>query len=116
MTSKASKWRVHVEGWRSSGKSASAYSTEHGLKVWSLRYWAKQLLEQDKRDAAQAVPAARSVRLAQVRTRPSQPLAPDDGALLLSAGALTLRVAPGFDGALLREVLPVVLDVVEGRR
>jgi hypothetical protein len=116
MTSKASKWRVHVEGWRASGKSASAYCAEHGLKVWSLRYWANQLIEQDKRDAAHAVPVARSVRLAQVRTTPAQAAAPGDGAVLLSAGALTLRVAPGFDGGLLRELLPVVLDVVEARR
>lgn len=115
MTSKASKWRVHVDGWRTSGKSAAAYCAEHGLKVWSLRYWSNQLREQAERDAW-AVPVTSSVRLAQVRTKPSKAPISGDGALQLSVGALTLRVGPGFDREALRDLLPVVLDVVEARQ
>ena len=115
MTSKALKWRGHVHGWRASGKSAAAYSLEHGLKVWSLRYWSKQIRDRERGDA-EAGTVAGPIRLAQVRTKPSKAGVPAEGELQLSVGALSLRVAPGFDREMLRDVLTVVLDVAEVRR
>lgn len=115
MTSKASEWRGHVHGYRASGKSAAAYCAEHGLKVWSLRYWLNKIREHEQRDA-QAVAVGSSIRLAQVRTKSTKARVPDEGALQLSVGALSLRVAPGFDREVLRDVLSVVLDVAEVQR
>ena len=119
MTSKALKWRGHVHGWRASGKSAAAYSAEHGLKVWSLRYWANQIPERGPLDAQQGASLG-AVRLAQVRTKsivnPANRSEPAPGALQLTVGGLTLQVPPDVDRAVLRDVVSVVLDVVEARR
>jgi hypothetical protein len=115
MTSKASKWRRHVDRWRASGKSAAAYSAEHGLKVWSLRYWSQRIEEPARPDTPQGL-AVRTVRLAQVRPKQTQRPGRADDAVQLSAGAFSLQVSPGFDRDALRDVLSVVLELVEGRR
>ena len=40
-------WGPHVEAWRQSGQSKKAYSEQHELPYWSMRYWANKLAESD---------------------------------------------------------------------
>ena len=37
----------HVAAWRRSGLSKKAYSEQHKLSYWSMRYWADKLAEAD---------------------------------------------------------------------
>ena len=39
---RAARWREHVERWRRSGQTQSAYSAEHGVSKKSLGYWIRQ--------------------------------------------------------------------------
>ena len=36
---RATRWREHVERWRRSGQTQSAYCAEHGVSKKSLSYW-----------------------------------------------------------------------------
>lgn len=107
-------WAAHLAAWRGSGKTASVYCAEHGLKLGALRYWSGRMArgpgssETGKR-------APERVRLAQVRTQPaSRPAA--SGVLSLSIGDVTVQVPEGMDVAALRETVVMLLDVVGGRR
>ena len=40
-------WSPHVARWRGSGLSKKAYSEQHELAYWSMRYWANKLAEAD---------------------------------------------------------------------
>jgi hypothetical protein len=33
------RWRRHVDAWRASGGTQTAYCKEHGLRSYSLSYW-----------------------------------------------------------------------------
>ncbi|WP_407277607.1 hypothetical protein U5817_13150 [Aromatoleum evansii] len=39
---RAARWREHVERWRRSGQTQSAYCAEHGVSKKSLGYWIRQ--------------------------------------------------------------------------
>lgn len=43
MQSKRVQWQTHVEAWRASGLSQSAYCREHGLSLASFGYWRRRL-------------------------------------------------------------------------
>ena len=40
-------WSRHVAAWERSGLSKKAYSEQHQLAYWSMRYWANKLAEPD---------------------------------------------------------------------
>ena len=40
-----SYWNRHVAAWRRSGLTKKAYSEQHELPYWSMRYWADKLAE-----------------------------------------------------------------------
>ena len=40
-------WSRHVEAWRQSELSKKAYSEQHELSYWAMRYWAGKLSEPD---------------------------------------------------------------------
>ena len=42
-----SYWSRHVAAWRRSGLSKKAYSEQHQLSYWSIRYWTDKLAEPD---------------------------------------------------------------------
>lgn len=103
-------WRKRVAGWRASGETAEAYSTQHGFTVSSLRYWASRI----RREDAIAGPVVRLAKL--VRTPAAQPNEVPRGAVvieLLDARA-RITVVADTDRAVLATVL-ALLDRV-GRR
>jgi len=86
--------RQEVERWQASGLSPRRYAAAHGMSVTSLKRWAAAVEREGK------PPAATFVRL-QVsapapRTRPG---------LVIEVGRARVRVEPGFDGVLLREIV-----------
>lgn len=36
---KITLWLEHLQGWKDSGQSVSAYAKVHGLSSWSMYYW-----------------------------------------------------------------------------
>ena len=40
-------WSRHVGAWRRSGLSKKAYSEQHKISYWSMRYWTDKLAEPD---------------------------------------------------------------------
>src|SRR5438045_1805274 len=93
---KAQEWRRRIREWRCSGLSVRAYCERVGVSEPSFYVWRRQL---ERRDAATFVP---------VRVVPD-PVAGQDGHLeIVLAGGHSVRVAPGFDAATLRQFLAVL--------
>jgi len=84
--------RGEVEGWRASGKSAAAYASGRGYSRASLANWAAAL---KRSGVASAGP--RFVRLEVARTAVAE--------VCIEVGEVRVHVRPGFDAALLREVI-----------
>ena len=94
-------WSRHVAAWRRSGQSKKAYSEEHQLSYWSMRYWSDKLAEAD------GGKSQRLVELEPVATAPSM------AAMELAVGdRYVLRLWPHLRASQLREVL----SVLEGGR
>lgn len=87
-----SERRAEVARWRTSGQSAAAYCASHGISGESLRRWRKEF----ERPRSSTAPAFVRVEL--------ERRAPERG-LTLEVGSARLRLEPGFDAALLREVV-----------
>lgn len=102
--------RALVEAWRSSGLSGAAFCRQHHLRAQRLNYWRERL--------------GYPVRVITERTHPVAPSPPTtDGFVQVVVGTTTptptthvdivvgdavVRVRPGFDAALLREVVRVM--------
>ena len=81
-------WHAHVEAQRHSGQSVKAYCAQHGLKAWQWFYWRKAL-------APPPSAAGGFVEVAAVVA----------GTILIECGGCRMEVRPGFDAALLRQVV-----------
>jgi transposase len=90
-------WRRLIDDWRASGLPVRAYCARHGLAEPSFYAWRRELQQRDA-DRAAFVP----VRLV------GDAAAGPGGIELLLPGQRTVRVAPGFDPATLRELLAVL--------
>ena len=94
-------WSRHVAAWRRSGLSKKAYSEQHGLSYWSMRYWADKLAETDD---------GKSQRL--VELEPVDAGAEHDverAPMELAVGdRYVLRLWPHLRAAQLREVLAIL--------
>lgn len=86
-------WAERVRAWRASGEPVAKFVQGRGYSASALRSWASRL--------GPAEPSPRFLRV--VPTKPS----PAAGApeLVLEVGAVRVRVAPGFDPALLADVV-----------
>ena len=87
-----SERRQEVARWRASGQSVAAYCASHGMSEESLRRWRKEV---ERRSSSRAVEFVR----VEVARRPAVRV------LTLEVGQARLRVEPGFDPSLLREVV-----------
>lgn len=105
-------WSARVREWRASGKSMSEFSRGKEFTAAGLSYWVTKL-------ASEAVPSAKSLRLARVVRRdgsaPAEPASPDTSRtgsaapwLVIEAGALRVQVSERLDGGRLEAVLIAV--------
>lgn len=89
------EWARRVRRWRASGQSAAAFAARTRCKVATLRWWAWRLASDERRPAAFVDATAL--------------LEPTSAALpsveLHIGESLRIRVSPGFDAKLLREVV-----------
>jgi hypothetical protein len=86
------KWAERVRAWRASGQEAGAFAAGKGFAGSTLRWWASQV--EREVSPPRIVPVV--ARAASQRAR---------GDLVIEVGAARVRVTPGFDGALLAEVV-----------
>jgi len=98
---KEQQWRRRISQWRASGLSVRAFCALHGLANASFYAWRRVL---ERRAAEQ--PAFVPVQVV-ADTMPAQTSALE----VVLADGRTVRVAPGFDAATLRQLLAVL----EGR-
>ena len=96
-----------VDAYQESGLTQRAFAQRHGLAPATLSHWL-QRRPPAKRSAPLPVRPAfpALVPVAVVEARPASP-APFE---VLLANGRAIRVAPGFDGAALRQLLGVVED------
>jgi len=85
---KRERWRAHLDGQASSGKSVGQYCAEHGLKSWQFWYW-RRALKTTGRGFVEL--SAEGVRAA--------------SGVVLELGGCRLIVQAGFDAQLLRQVV-----------
>ena len=98
---KERQWRRWISEWQASGLSVRAFCSRHGLATASFYHWRRML---QRRAAGE--PAFVPVQVV-ADAVPTQPSALE---VVLTDGR-TVRVAPGFDAATLRQLLAVL----EGR-
>ncbi|HEU4322807.1 MAG TPA: hypothetical protein VFS21_06620 [Roseiflexaceae bacterium] len=93
-TTTESLWAERVRAWRASGEPVAHFVRGRGDSASALRSWAQRL--------GPTEPSPRFVRV--VPSKPG-PAAGGSSELVLEVGAVRVRIAPGFDPALLADVL-----------
>jgi hypothetical protein len=102
--------RSLVEAWRSSGLSGAAFCRQHHLRAQRLNYWRERLgypvrvITERKHPASPSAPATEGFVQVVVGTTTPTPTSHVD----IVVGDAVVRVRPGFDPALLREVVRVM--------
>jgi hypothetical protein len=99
MTATESKWAERVREWKAGKRTAQEFAEGQGFKASTLTYWASRLRQSTVPSAAPAK-RPRRVRMVQVTRAPR-----GDDTVVVVVGAARVVVRPGFDGALLREVV-----------
>lgn len=102
--------RALVEAWRSSGLSVAAFCRQHQLRAQRLNYWRERLgypvrVVSDRHRPMAASPPTTD-GFVQVVVGPAAPT-PTSHVDIVVGGA-AVRVQPGFDAGLLREVVRVM--------
>ena len=92
-------WRELIERQQQSGRSIRAFCESEGVSQPSFYSWRKRLQESNGRPTAQFVPVQIAVESAPARQGRIE--------ILLSNGKC-VRVEPGFDAQVLRDVLAVL--------
>lgn len=104
----AAKWGELVAAWESSGLSAEAFASEHGIAETTLRWWKTELARRARREVRRRPPRREpppsgGVSLARVvREREG---AASMGRVAVVVGAARILVEKGFDRQLLGEVV-----------
>src|SRR5215831_13901139 len=96
---KERQWRRRIDQWQASGLSVRAFCAQHGLASASFYNWRRVL----QRRAATEQPAFVPVQVVSDAV-PTQTSALE----VVLTGGRTVRVAPGFNAATLRQLLAVL--------
>jgi hypothetical protein len=100
MTENETKWSERVREWKASGQTSKAFAEGRDFKASTLVYWAS-CLKRGRIGAARPQKRQPPVRMARVVPRSTR----TDDAIVVAVGAARVSVRPGFDGALLRQVV-----------
>ncbi len=93
------RWRDHIEAWRDSGLTQQAYCAREGLTVASLQRW-RRIFREEAAGSAEAPAPKGLIPVRLVSESPS-----GSGLAVVVNDALRIEVAPGFDGATLRQLV-----------
>lgn len=95
------EWEARVADFRASGKTAKAWCDEHQLKLHQLWYWVRKIESTRLSKSSGKALSPQWVRL------PMEGPSSHD-VLTLKVGNVALEVRPGFDPALLADVIKVL--------
>lgn len=100
------RWRKLVREWKASGESAAGFAKRHGFSSSSLRYWEGRLqLAEEEAEPRSVVKPDGPTLVRVVPRRGATGPGRDETSVLVDVGGATIRVLPGFDAALLVEVV-----------
>lgn len=102
LTTLRQQWAERIAAFQASGQSAPDWCAQHQINLRQLHYW-KRKFAADAADAAASSPP-------QWVSLSITPPAPDPS-LSVRIGAAVIAVAPGFNAALLRDIV----DALGGR-
>jgi len=91
-------WQRQIEAWRSSGLSRKVYCEQNGIKISTLDYWCQKLRPSGKENATG------KTSWIPLRIDEDEPSSGID----LRIGRITVVIKPGFDPALLSELLRTI--------
>jgi hypothetical protein len=94
---KRSCWKQHIEGWRSSGMTQTAYCQQHELSGHQFTYWKKRFVQTET-----------GIRFVPIKIRRSLPLpgAMESSPLRVTVnGDLQIEIGHDFDPQLLRRLI-----------
>ena len=97
---KERQWRRRIEQWQASGLSVRDFCARHGLATASFYNWSR-VLERRASERPAFVP---------VQVVADAPPARAGALEVVLADGRTVRVAPGFDAATLRQLLAVLQE------
>lgn len=98
MTETEKTWTKRVQEWKASGLGAPEFVQGRGYQASTLRYWSCRLQR-----LAEGRPWPARVRMAKVEVAKGS-----SESLVVAVGAARIEVRPGFDGALLRDVVAAI--------
>lgn len=97
---KRNNWKQHIESWRSSGMTQTAYCCQHELTTHQFTYWKKRFIQTDT-----------GVTFVPVKIRGPLSLAcgTNSSSLLLTVGRdLQIEIRPDFDPGFLRRLIATI--------
>jgi hypothetical protein len=94
MAEETPDWSARLSAWRMSGKSGLAWCRDNAISYYQFQYWQKKL--------RRSGPLAKSGQFV--------PLKIASTSLRIECNGVYLHVSPGFDPALLREVVSVLRE------
>lgn len=97
-------WEARISEYRASGQSAKEWCTAHNIPIRQLWYWLRKF--KNEKDASHV----KSTQWLPVEL--SEQISTDQGkALLVKVGQVGIEVRPGFDPALLSQVIRVLVTL-----
>ncbi len=115
MTATEQKWAERVASWRESGLTSEKFCEGREFSANGLRHWAYKLGQTKRRRRKPKLRIARVVRAtAPAKAIESTPL-PVDSSIVLELGAARIVVRPGFNCAMLTELIDVLAARGGGR-
>ncbi len=97
-------WKQHIESWRSSGMTQTAYCGQHELKAHQFVYWKKRFVQTNTGITFVPLKIRRSVQSASGMCSPST--------FRLTVGRdLQIEIGPDFDSQLLRRLITTLRTV-----
>lgn len=88
------EWEAQIADFKASGQSASKWCAAHHLKIHQFRYWLSKLSKPAATTSSKWLPV-------EVDGQPDESM----NTLLIRVGLATIEVKPGFDPALLTDVV-----------
>jgi hypothetical protein len=104
MTETETKWSERVREWKASGQTAKAFAEGREFKASTLVYWAS-CLRRGNGDTQPRKRPARRVRMVRIARGPRTV-----DAIVVAVGGARVTVRPGFDPALLKQVVRALGD------
>jgi hypothetical protein len=98
------EWAARVAAYKASGQSASAWCAANSLKPRQLWYWLRKYKNIEK-------PAAKPSRWLSVEVSEIEPNNVQGNTLLVRIGQATLEIKPGFDSAMLSNVVRILAEL-----